>query len=86
MAVRLYLQGGTLRDVGLICQIHERSVQRIVVKHGAHIMRSPGVRPTSQQDGPEQPAGPFRFVRSPCWRAYCENPRCVYHQEVSYVR
>ena len=87
VVVRLYRQGDTMRAIGVKCEINERSVQRILRKHGiGHGERLPGVRPSKPKPKADPSAGRFTFVRSPCWRAYCEDPRCVYHQEVGYVR
>jgi hypothetical protein len=85
--VRLYRQGDTLASISLKCEINVRSVQRILRKHGiGHGERLPGVRPSKPKPEYDPTAGLFTLVRSPCWRAYCDDPKCAYHQEVSYVR
>jgi hypothetical protein len=79
--VRLYRQGDTLRGIGIKCGVNERSAQRILRKHGiGHSERLPGVRPSKPKPEYAPAADQLTFVRSPCWRDYCDNPRCVYHQ------
>jgi hypothetical protein len=86
-AVRLYLQGDTFASIGLKCEINVRSVQRILRKNGIEAGdRKPGIRPSEPEPEANPTAGAFNLVRTPCWRAYCEDPKCIHHQEVSYVR
>jgi hypothetical protein len=76
-----YRQGDTMRAVGLRCQIHTRSVQRILVRHGIGAgERLPGVRPKKPTPNQNPAAGSFNFVGSPCWRVHCDDEGCVYHQ------
>jgi hypothetical protein len=85
--VKLYRQGDTLASISLKCEINVRSVQRILRKHGiGHGERLPGVRPSKPKPEYDPAARGLSLVRSPCWRAYCDDPKCAYHQEVSYVR
>jgi len=82
--LRLYHQGDSLRAIAYKCQISTRSGHRILRKHGLSIgERSPGARPKPARLNTADFAQHLYFVRSPCWRAYCDDPRCIYHQEAS---
>ena len=82
-----YKRGDTLRSIGVKCEISFRSVRCIVRKHGWD-KEFPRTNTKIEVAAPkvEFKPGELRFVRSPCWRAYCDDPKCIHHQEVSHVR
>ena len=79
-------QKETMRSIALKCHISTRSVTRLIKKLGlVDLVHSPGVRPMAPAERPENVSSLFGLVRSPCWREYCGDSRCIFHQELGDV-
>jgi hypothetical protein len=84
--LRLYHQGDTLRSIAYKCQISTRSGHRILRQHGLAIGERPaGARPKPPKIEMSLLPQQLSFVRKPCWKSYCDDPKCIHHQQVNHV-
>ena len=85
--IQLVRQKETMRSIAFKCQISTRLVTRLVKKLGlTALVHPPGVRPMAPAERPETVPSLFGLVSAPCWREYCEDRNCIYHQEIGHVR